>query len=686
MSLLARNTAAKLRGIATFTLLAAQAAVAQQTEEQAARPTPANATVLQQIVVGAGVEKVAIDTPQSVTVVDQDELDLQQATTISEALQNVPGVNLSGSDRVLGQSLNIRGIGGPETGGEEGRIIINVDGVSKFFEQYRMGGLFTDPEMFKRVEVLRGPASSTLYGSGALGGVVNFETKDASDFLQDGQIAALRLKSTYDSNPNGWLGSAILAYRPNEAFEFLAAGNYRKADEYKTGGGFPVPGSDIEAPSGLVKGTAHFGENNEQTLRASYMHWQSDADDQYYNQTGVDDPITGGFGTVDRKVTDKTATITYENPATDNPWLDLRISASFSDTVNDQSNATLASLNRVFGYKTYQFNIQNTFDYIGENFENYLTIGSQTAHQERTTLRSTSGTHPQGTDFQTGVFAQSEFIWNDRLTLIGGVRLDFQKLEPTNIAGARVNEHTAFSPKIAAHYKINDTFAVFGSIAHTERVPTIDEVFDSSALTLSLEKEKSNNFEAGFSVSLNDIALPSDMLQFKATGFYNRVSDLITDNGRTANPRYTNTGEARIYGAEFELAYDAERFFANAAYTYTRGDDLTEGVPLDTIAPHEFSATIGGRLPDQNLTFGWTARLVAAQKRTSRDPLGRQPTPSFQVHDAFLTWKPDEGTFKNFEASLRVDNIFDKDYREYLSGTPAKGRTFKVTLARQFGT
>ena len=55
------------------------------------------------------------------------------------------------------------------------------------------------------------------------------------------------------------------------------------------------------------------------------------------------------------------------------------------------------------------------------------------------------------------------------------------------------------------------------------------------------------------------------MLQFKATGFYNRVSDLITDNGRTANPRYTNTGEARIYGAEFELAYDAERFFANAA-------------------------------------------------------------------------------------------------------------------------
>jgi len=205
-------------------------------------------------------------------------------------------------------------------------------------------------------------------------------------------------------------------------------------------------------------------------------------------------------------------------------------------------------------------------------------------------------------------------------------------------------------------------------------------------LTLDLGKEKSNNFEGGFSVSLNDIALPSDMLQFKATGFYNRITDLITDNGRTAPVRYTNTGEALIYGAEFELAYDSTYLFANAAYTYTIGDDLTEGVPLSTVAPHEFSATIGGRMPDRDLTFGWTARLVAAQNRVDGDPFGRQPTRSFQVHDAFLTWKPDEGMFRDFEASLRVDNIFNEDYREYLSGTPAKGRTFKVTLARQFGT
>src|SRR5690606_60884 len=342
--LLARSIAAQLCGVATLTFFAAQGAMAQQ----AVTPVPSTgATVLQQIVVGAGVEKVAIDTPQAVTVVDQEELDRQQASTISEALENVPGINLSGSDRVLGQSLNIRGIGGPETGGEEGRIIVNVDGVTKFFEQYRMGGFFTDPELFKRVEVLRGPASSTLYGSGALGGVVNFTTKDASDFLKEGQTVGLRLKSTYDSNPNGWLGSAILAYRPTDSFELLAAGNYRSADDYESGNGTVIAGSEIHAPSGLIKGTMRFGEAQEQTLRMSYMHWTTDEDDQYYNQTGIDGPM-GGFGTVDRKITDRTAIIAYENPATDNPWLDLKISASFSDIENDQSDAGIPSLNRVF--------------------------------------------------------------------------------------------------------------------------------------------------------------------------------------------------------------------------------------------------------------------------------------------------------------------------------------------------
>ena len=80
-----------------------------------------------------------------------------------------------------------------------------------------MGSFFSDPELYKSVEVLRGPASSTLYGAGALGGVINFTTKDASDFLQDGNDNALRLKGSYESNGNGYLASTIFAHRFNDS-------------------------------------------------------------------------------------------------------------------------------------------------------------------------------------------------------------------------------------------------------------------------------------------------------------------------------------------------------------------------------------------------------------------------------------------------------------------------------------
>ena len=133
------------------------------------------ANQLERMVISAGQEKVAIDTPQSVSVVNQQDLDSEQALTLGDALTDLPGVKAIGSDRVLGESFNIRGIG-TLGAADETKLIIQVDGATKFYEQYRMGSFFSDPELYKRVEVLRGPASSTLYGAGALAGVINVTT------------------------------------------------------------------------------------------------------------------------------------------------------------------------------------------------------------------------------------------------------------------------------------------------------------------------------------------------------------------------------------------------------------------------------------------------------------------------------------------------------------------------------
>ncbi len=696
MGLVERRTAALLAGACAVAALGMTSAFAQ---DGVSDDKQGRVTLLDRIVVGAGVEKVAVDTPQAVTVVNQDDLDKEQATTIGDVLDRVPGVTAIGSDRVVGQSFNIRGIGGLAAA-DESKIIITVDGATKFYEQYRMGSFFSDPELYKQVEVLRGPASSTLYGSGALGGVINMTTKDASDFLADGMTSALRLKTTLDSNRGGVLGSAIMAHRFSDQTDFLLSGNFRRADPYENGNGVKAPGSEFESWSGLAKLTHRFGMNDEQVVRLSYQRWQSDADDTEYSQTGT----LSVFGTIDRLVTDQTAVFSYENPASDNPWLDLTFNATYSDTTVEQDDASnppmfspiFAPAN--YGYRTFSTKLENTMEYQGGSFENYLTAGVQFSHQKRTATTSLGGltTHPEGTDTKIGLYVQDEFIWDDRLTIIPGVRADFISLQPdASIAGASDVDEVAFSPKIAAHYKFNDTFAVFGSIAHTERSPTLDELFSYDVPTatypggrlpsLSLELEKSNNFEAGFSVSGYDLITEGDALQFKTTAFYNDLTNLITPNPNTgmATPvvYYVNVDEAEIYGVEVEAAYDAESWFASAAYSHVHGEDSSTGATLNTIPADTLSLTLGGRVPERNLEFGWRALFAGAM--TTGATTG--PYPSYQVHDAYVSWKPDNGTMAGFELQASVENIFNEQYRNNLAGDDGKGRTFKLSLAKTFG-
>ena len=124
---LVKAHAAVLMCGAAVGILGVQAAAAQSSNVNST-----NVTLLERLVIGAGAPKVAIDTPQAVTVVNQGDIDAAQATTIGEIFDTVPGVTMMGSDRALGESFNIRGIGSAETSGDESRNIVTVDGAKKF--------------------------------------------------------------------------------------------------------------------------------------------------------------------------------------------------------------------------------------------------------------------------------------------------------------------------------------------------------------------------------------------------------------------------------------------------------------------------------------------------------------------------------------------------------------------------
>ncbi|HTM76884.1 MAG TPA: TonB-dependent receptor, partial [Devosia sp.] len=586
MGLVKTGAAALMCGVA-LSAIGLQGAAAQSTNVNAS-----NVTLLERLVIGAGAPKVAINTPQAVTVINQADLDQAQASTTGELFESVPGVTMVGSERQFGEAFNIRGIGTTENSSDGSRVIVNIDGTPKFNEQYRMGSFFSDPELYKQVEVLRGPSSSTLYGAGALGGVINFTTKDAADFIRDGQNGAARLKTSFSSNGLQTLTSALVAQQVSESFEVLATANWRRSEDRDLAKGVPLAGSSFDTLSGLVKGTYHFGDNNEQTLRASYQRWSSDAKDQPYAQTSTQ----AAFGVTDRTVVDQTAVLTWENPATDNPWVDLKVALSFSDTTNEQTNhryalgaprtvvgpvspampqnATADSilLDTTYGYKTWQLKADNTVEWIGADFENYFTFGFQGSTQDRTATRPGTAiplpAHPQGTENKLGIFAQNEFVWDEQLTLIAGARGDFHWVSPTN-GGLPDIDGSAVSPKVAALYQINDNLGVFGSLAHTERLPTIDELYSvadpargatAKSASLTLRKEQANTIEGGFTLSDTDLFQSGDSASIKTTAFYSDLTDLIASNTAPPLPAapvpyYGNIGEARIYGLEVEGAY-----------------------------------------------------------------------------------------------------------------------------------
>ncbi|WDQ98097.1 TonB-dependent receptor [Devosia sp. J2-20] len=659
-----------------------------------------NITILERLVIGAGAPKIAIDTPQAVTVVNQDDIDAAQATSIGDVLDTVPGVTLIGSERVLGESFNIRGIGTAETSGDEARIVVNVDGAKKFYEQYRMGSFFSDPELYKQVEVLRGPASSTLYGSGALGGVINFTTKDASDFIGYDKTGAARLKTQYSSNGNGTLVSGILAQQISDTFEVLAAGNWRRADEITLANGEALSGSDFQSLSGLIKGTAHFGDNDEQVLRLSYQRWNSDAEDQAYAQTGT----SAMFGNVDRKVLDQTAVLAYENADSDNPWVDLKVNLSFSDTTVSQSNsATLLGAigDADYGYRTWQANIENTSEFDTGAWVHYLTYGVQGSFQERTANSTRGGgtagitTHPEGQEKRLGLFVQDEAIYDERLTLIAGVRGDFAFQTPKRTTQGEydINDF-AVSPKLAALYDINDNVSVFGSVAHTQRMPTLDERYQYSTTgrtpgkspSLNLKKESSNSFEAGFALSGYELVQDGDQASVKITGFYSDLTDMIESSPAVAgNTYYRNIGEATIYGVEVEGAYESERLFGRVAYSATVGTDDTTGDALTSIPAHKLAVTVGGREPEFGLEYGVKAVFAAATETGVTPASGSdKSTPGYMSFDLFSSWKPTSGVLAGTEVRASIDNVLNADYRDNQTPDRSSGRTFKLSLSKQF--
>jgi len=709
MGLLGRNMAVLLGGAAVTVLLGTQAGWAQepgQTAEQPIlvdgeavaeagqeQPKPkAGATQLDQITVVSRTGESAIEQMASVSHVDQEQLDRRMAATPQDILFGVPGVTMQSDANRTASSVNIRGLQ------DFGRVAVIIDGARQNFQRSGHGTqsmFWLDPELVQQVDVIRGPVANT-YGSGAIGGVVVFDTKDADDFLREGETWAGSATGRYDTNGEGWTTSGTGAYRFSDSFDALGNIVWRDYGDYTDGNGNDVAGSSFDVLSGLLKSSIRPTENSE--LKLGWI--------------GSNDSWTQGGNTSEFESRQNTFTSRYNLKDEDESWLDLHVNLAYNKAGLDQtyltdvprydSNTGLpivvpAGSRTTYDIETPSIDLWNTSRFETGEVAHELTYGGDWVQDDVVTESPEGGSDiytPSGKRRVSGAYIQEKLVW-EWLEVVGALRYDSYKLDSDvgEASGDRL------SPRITVGVSpFEDTgltgLQVYGTYAEGYRSPSLSETLISGLHpngvvfpflpNPNLIPETAHTVEFGVNYGRDGIFQADDSLRLKAAYFNNDIDDYIgganLDAGDPGCPflplppvwvpggyyvpscfQYQNFANAKIDGFELESIYDAAWGFAGLSVSVIDGHTVSyegEVEDLSTIPSSQVTGQLGFRFLDDKLIVGGEVQYNGA-------PKGNPIASDYTLVNLFASYQATEDMKFNF----RVDNLFDVAYINPLNAT-----------------
>jgi len=501
------------------------------------RQAVGNAIALQQMTVSATRSAQDVSqVPSTVSVQTREQLDRQNVNDIKQLVRYEPGVSVGGVGQRSGlNGYNIRGIDGE-------RVLTQVDGVSIpdsfFYGPYAQTQRnYVDPEIVKRVEILRGPAS-VLYGSNAIGGAVSYFTLDPDDIIKPGKDVGARLKTGYSSADESWLTSATVAGRHGDfdGLLHLSQRNGHESESYGEHGGTGL--NRTEANPEDVRTTnvlAKLGWNyaDDARLGLTYEHYKDDRDQNILSAVGG--PFIPGMGASNMyrsRVGNDTVTrerfgINHEFGLDSLVADHVKWSLNYQIAKTDQRTEELyvpvvrqVYRTRQTTYKDRQWVFDAQLDKafsIGAT-DHLLTYGTTLKHEKVTGSRSGTGTcvavgvgcpsvganrptdgqalvsdFPDPTVNTYSLFAQDEIRWNN-WTFLPGARYDYTRMEPKftdeflrGIQGSGTASATDLddsdkkwhrvSPKLGVTYAFDDHYTWYGQYAEGFRTPTAKSMF-----------------------------------------------------------------------------------------------------------------------------------------------------------------------------------------------------------------
>ncbi len=626
------------------------------------------------------------DVPANVSVLDREYIESRSPSKVEDLLRGLPGVDMEGGPRRAGQDVNIRGFGGQQ-------VVVTLDGARQNFDAGHKGRFFVDPDLLRSVEVLRG-SNSALHGSGAIGGVIAMETKGASDFLQPGQTAGFRTKLGYSSvarEPQYSVGGFA---RLDDRIDLFANFTYRDSGTMKQGGGRELDYSAEDIANGLFKATIRPDEN--QKLSLSFIQFNGSGT-QPTNSDTAPNATSNPVVERDTKMTTLAGNYTYENP-------DMPL---FSPTVKVYRNELSVRENRIIPATlrvdesflvTNGFDVYNTARFGTGDVDHAVTAGidffNDSQKGARTTATGTAerSTFPEAEGQVVGYYLQDELSLLPGLTLTPALRYDTYNRDSSTISDF---EESALSPKLAANWRALPWLGLYASYGKAFRAPSMTEAFvagthffgNNFISNPGLRPEKAKTAEGGVRLKFDDIATAGDQLRFNTTYFHTEAKDLIELIVTSTTSKYTNTADATIKGFETELQYDMRQAFFGLGASRIRGDNNVTGNPLDSIPADKVTATIGGKLEDYGLRFGWRSEFVADQNRVSgTDTTGGVEgavlaTSGYVVHGVFMSWLPVQDWLAGFRVDAGVENIFDTTYRRHMTSLYEEGRDYRIAVS-----
>ena len=600
---------------------------------------------LPEIVVTADRISESVDrTGSAISVVNSETIATNNTGSLVDALRTVPGLDITETGGP-GSTTNVR-----LRGASTGQTLVMIDGI-RVNDPANAAGDFDfaliAPSAIDRVEVLKGPQSA-LYGSDAIGGVINILTKKGSGPAQ------FNLRTEAGSYGTVSTAGSLIGSTGPWSYAFTGSGTHSNGfSRY----GYRVPAIEARFPNLENDGFDRVGG----TARVGY-----DAGDGVKLESGVLSSFT-------RSAYDAASGTFPDTPSSGNRLLQQvwgrATVETFGGILTHSLNVFDTRTERNFNDVSYRINqlpantTSTLSDFIGNSLgaeyqgtlkmgvAGSFVFGAKTQHETADTYVAnllpvvTPRTQQVGATLDTNsLFGLWSLPIGERLIVTLGGRVD----DVANVARFETWRTTAA-------YLIPETGTKVRSSAGTgAKAPTLFQLYAPTFGNTSLRPEESFGYDAGI-----DQSILNGRVTVSLTGFSNSFGNLIDFNSTAM--RYFNVSRAQTDGIELGVDVDLIPGFARfkTAYTHLHAIDLATGLTLAR-RPRDLARISLTMTP----TSQWTIepRVTAASKRFSGSN-ETSPLDSYVRFDVFTDYRIDP-VWKVF---ARGENVFNARYQEVLN-------------------